>query len=928
MATGQTFGHYRVLEQIGAGGMGVVYRAHDEHLDRDVAVKVLPSTLATSDVARRRFRQEAHALSRLNHSNIAIIHDFDTFGGVDVLVMELVPGATLNESRSSPRSEREVLAIAIQLASGLQAAHDQGIVHRDLKPGNLRLMPDGRLKILDFGLALLFEASGGVTHTATDVAHPPGTLRYMAPELLLGAAPTPLSDIYSAGVAIYELLTGQPPFTGQPGVLMGQILHRAPEPPSAVLRRLSPALDSIVLKAMDRRPERRYQSARELMVDLQRHAEGVAPSMLRPRRVSRRYALVTGGVATAAAAGLAWRLDFLHMPRHGFPARGWAVVADFDNQTGDPLLDQTVHESLTLALQQSAYVNVFTREQLFEALRRMRRETVKRVDEALALEICRRESAQVVFAGSVLQSGSVIRITARVIAATGDLLFGESVDLGKREDLFRRIDELAAVVRERLGESLSRIQQTSAPLDKVTTGSLEALRVYTQAMDAIARGSIASAMPLLQAAISLDPDFALAHRQLARALYTAGRREEANTHLAAAYALRDAVTSRERYFIEAAYYSARERYDDAAQSLGQLVALYPDDSDAQYELNTAQYAVGRIAAAVDAARRVVKIRPNSAEGHEALVLLLARQGKDAEALSTFEQAIPLVGRTEKLRWGAGMSLLGLGRLDEARRTFRELESLGGAYAGIGRLYATRTDMLDGRFKGAIADLSRDVEQDAREKRTSAELLRRYLLARLHMLSGRLAEAKAEALEIAAAPAAAAAATNVQQAALLFSRLGDLPAVRELHKRAIETTVGSPASFTRSCVRQISGEIATLERRWPAAEAEFTAAAAEYQSHLSHMGLARVFEAQGRWEDAGREWQSVLESRGEILRDGFPPDLVLAWLGLGHARENQGQTGQALQYYQHVVDAWREADLVAPLADARSAIRRLAEKTPQ
>ena len=179
MATGQTFGHYRVLEQIGAGGMGVVYRAHDEHLDRDVAVKVLPSTLATSDVARRRFRQEAHALSRLNHSNIAIIHDFDTFGGVDVLVMELVPGATLNESRSSPRSEREVLAIAIQLASGLQAAHDQGIVHRDLKPGNLRLMPDGRLKILDFGLALLFEASGGVTHTATDVAHPPGTLRYM-----------------------------------------------------------------------------------------------------------------------------------------------------------------------------------------------------------------------------------------------------------------------------------------------------------------------------------------------------------------------------------------------------------------------------------------------------------------------------------------------------------------------------------------------------------------------------------------------------------------------------------------------------------------------------------------------------------------------------------------------------------------------------
>ena len=804
MTIGRSFGHYRVLEQIGAGGMGVVYRARDEHLDRDVAVKVLPSTLAASDAARRRFRQEAQALSRLNHPNIAVIHDFDTFGDVDVLVMELVPGATLNEPRSSPWSEREVLDIATQLASGLQAAHDRGIVHRDLKPGNLRLTPDGRLKILDFGLASLLEASGAVTHTASDAGQPRGTLLYMPPEVLHGGTATPSSDIYSAGMAIYEILTGRLPFAGPPAAVMDQVLHRVPDPPSAVTGRGSPALDAVVLKAIDKRPERRYQSARELMVDLQRCAEAHPLEGPGRRGVTRREVVIAAGGLAAAALAAAWRFDLFRGSRPGFPARGWAVVADFDNQTGDTLLDQTVHESLTLALQQSAYVNVLAREQMFETLGRMRRENVRRVDEALALEICRRENAQVILAGSVLQSGTMLRITARVLGATGNLLFSESVELAKREELFGRIDALAARVRQRLGESYSRIQQTSAPLDKVTTGSLEALRVYTQAMDALARGSMDAATPLLQAALSLDPDFAAAHRQLARVLLTTGQRQEALSHLSAAYALRDDVTPRERYFIEGAYYSVRERYEDAAQSLLQLAALYPDDSDAQNELAGAQYRP-RPHPRRDPGgpRGRYRIRPTSSQGYETLVLLLARQGNEAEALTTYEKAVPVFGETERLRWGAGMARFGLGRLDEARQTFKTLESGGGSYAGIGRLYATRVDLLEGRFASAAAALTRDAEQDAHAGRTSAELLRRYLLARAQLLTGRADDARAEAVRIASAPPSGVAAVDVLQAALLFSRLGDLVTLRHLYERAVQTAADSPAAFTRSCVRQIS-----------------------------------------------------------------------------------------------------------------------------
>jgi len=214
---GQVFGHFRVVERIGAGGMGVVYLAHDQHLDRPVALKVLPTALPAEATPRRRFRQEALALSRLNHPNIAVVHDFDTFGDADILVMEYVPGVTLSERlHAGALTEREVLAIGAQFAAGLEAAHAQGIVHRDLKPSNLRLTPDGHLKILDFGLARLFEGSDtALTQTETDVSRPPGTLAYMAPELLRGLAPMPATDIYAAGITLYEPPPGRHRFRGR-----------------------------------------------------------------------------------------------------------------------------------------------------------------------------------------------------------------------------------------------------------------------------------------------------------------------------------------------------------------------------------------------------------------------------------------------------------------------------------------------------------------------------------------------------------------------------------------------------------------------------------------------------------------------------------------------------------------------------------------
>src|SRR3989442_6887560 len=271
---GQILGHYRILEQIGAGGMGVVYRAHDEQLERDVAVKVLPVGTLADEVARKRFRKEALALAKLNHPNIATIFEFGSQGTTDYLVTEYISGQTLDAKLvTGALSEKEVVGLGIQLAQGLSAAHEHGVVHRDLKPANLRLTPDGRLKILDFGLAHLVPHGSelGLTATLTKTQEVSGTLPYMSPEQLRGGMADARTDIWAAGAVLYEMATAHRPFEGKmPTALAGDIIHKAPPPPRRLRSELSPKLEAVILKCLEKEPVKRYSSARELQSDLER----------------------------------------------------------------------------------------------------------------------------------------------------------------------------------------------------------------------------------------------------------------------------------------------------------------------------------------------------------------------------------------------------------------------------------------------------------------------------------------------------------------------------------------------------------------------------------------------------------------------------------------------------------------------------------
>lgn len=915
---GKVVGRYRVIEEIGAGGMGTVYRAVDEHLSRDVALKVLSPGRHTDTNARRQFRDEALALSRLNHPNIAVVFDFDTFGDVDALVMELIPGVTLSDLLRTKRLDQgEILNIGIQLAAGLTAAHEQGVVHGDLKPSNMRLTAGGHLKILDFGLArMLDRMADQSTQTALTERHGAGTLPYMAPEQLDGQPATPQSDIYAAGVTLYELATGERPFSGSTPAVMDRIRRQVPDHPRRRSPRLSPALDAIILKAIDKRPGRRYQSARELLVDLQRCGEGESGAAVTTRTRNHSRRLAVAAMLLAAAGGVWWYAG-LTPPAQAFPNRGWVVIADFDNRTPDPHLGQTLRESLQLALQQSDYINLFSREQVFDALRRMERGDATRVDEELAAAVARREGAHVLIAGSAVQSGSRLRVTLRALTPDGSLLFAESEALSDSSELFARIDQLAQRMRLGLGESLAHLQQASQPLEKVTTRSYDALRLYTQAVDVLARGADEEAPPLLQASLTLDPEFAAAHRLLARAFQRLGNRTGELEQHGLAFERRLGTTPRERYLIEAGYLAAHERYDEAVNSLAQLVALYPADPDARFELAAAYFAIGDIPEAVRESRENFRLRPDAIRLRQQLALLLARSGAEDEALKVATGAGEREGVTPGLRWAAAMALLGLGRLDEAREQLTAIESAHGPYQGIASLYHARADLYEGRFAEAAARLVHDRDAEARAGRASAELVRRYLLARLYLLQGQRREARLEAQAIAAA--SGAKANNLAHAALVLAELGELRAAEQLRQRLTVLADQAPSSFTRSCVHLVTGEIALARGQADAASAAFTSAGDEYKSELAWSGLARSLTQLGRWQDAAEAWTAVVDLRGEVWRDGFPPDLVQAHLELGHVYAQLQRPDAAARQRQIARDLWAGSEASRLLATAAPAI---------
>jgi tetratricopeptide (TPR) repeat protein len=890
-----------------------------------VALKTLGEAWSRAPDARERLLREARAAAGLNHANIAAIYDVVEARDALHIVMEYVEGESLAVRLTAGRlGADDVTSIALQLCDGMAAAHAQGVIHRDLKPANVRLTPEGKIKILDFGLAKTLGTGGSLAASSLDSTpsrpeHLQGTPAYMSPEQLRGQGVDARTDIYSLGVLLYELLTGRRPFQGATVMELGTAILTEPTPaPAQADAATPPGLSAIVARAMARDREERFQSVVEMREALRRLPPSVSdrttvsalfpwaipPAVRRTRRSTR--ALWVVAVLAALATGL-WLWGYRWPPpSSAFADRDWLLVGDVENGAGEPVFEDSLREGLVTALDQSSYVNVLPRERVVAALARMRRGPSTRIDATVGREICQREGVKALLLANLRRSGAAFQVSVQVLeAATGRSFFTEREQFTDKEQAFGKIDALARRVRENLGEPLARIARASRPLAQATTRSLEALQLYSKAREASARGDVPMAQGLLVKALEIDPDFAMAHFLLGNLASRLGDVAMTTTHWTRAYELREELSDRERPLVVASWQKLRGDYEKAVETLRLLTEIYPDDLDGRRELALALDAAGESARAVEELREVVRLDPYDLRSYGNLGLFLVTAGDFEGAAAIYDEAGRRALSSPYFGWGQGLSKLGLGDVEGALSEFRALEKAAPPFESLGRLYAARTAIHEGHFAEAHEELATGFRAERALGKGRFLALGRILSARLFWLEGRRAEARRE-LEDVLVAGKETEEDVLGDAGQLLAEMGDLGRARVV-LRWLESGDGIPPTpFRKSYMHNLQAEIALAEGQADRAIEIFQRGAEDYPQYTSHLGLARAYGVRGDWRRAAEERRKVLEARGEILRFGFPADWALGHLELARVERRLGDETAAAEHYRAFLDLWKDA----------------------
>jgi eukaryotic-like serine/threonine-protein kinase len=643
---GDTIGPYEILARIGAGGMGIVYRARDSRLEREVAIKILSVGLLSDDGARRRFRKEALALAKLSHANVAAVYDVGEQGGTDYIVMECVPGLPLAEKlKSGALLEKEISSLGSQIAAALEEAHEQGIIHRDLKPANVMVTPKGQAKVLDFGLAKLLPFGTATTQSFAESHALVGTLPYMAPEQLEGDPVDARTDIHALGLVLYEMASGRRLFQ-QDSIpqLTDAILHRQPVTPRAYNARVSPELERIILKCLEKEPDNRYQSAKELGVDL-RHlgapqaVTSVSAAALAPARSRRSLWPILAGAAALVAAATAGAYFYLHRAPK-LTEKDSIVIADFANSTGDPVFDGTLRQGLTAQLQQTPFLQLVSGDRISQALRLMEKPANTRLTNDVARQICQRVNATALIEGSIAALGSqyVLGLDA-LNCSTGEILDQEQVTAGGKETVLAALGTAASAIRKKLGESAGSLQTYDVPFDQaITTSSLEALQAYTRGTETLEQGDFPSAISFFQRAVAIDPNFATAYSTLGIAYHISGEGIPAAQYLSKAYSLRERASEREQFTISLDYAEVvTGDLDEEARIGEQWAKVFPRDAPAYLGQTSVDYLAGQFEQGLAAAREYIRLDPTPI-GYWLVALGCLHLGRPNEARATTQEA--------------------------------------------------------------------------------------------------------------------------------------------------------------------------------------------------------------------------------------------------------------------------------------------------
>ena len=938
---GQTISHFRILEKLGAGGMGVVYKAVDARLDRPVALKFLPDNLVQDSQALERFRREAHAASALNHPGICTIYDIGEQGHLPFIAMEFVDGETLQQHiHGKPLPLERILDLGIQIADALDVAHSGGIIHRDIKPSNVFVTKRGQAKVLDFGLAKLvarnlpdlpgLDSEGSSSKASQEsvsiVGVISGTPAYMAPEQVRGDDLDMRVDIFALGLLLYEMATGRQAFAAKsPGAIIEAILTRTPASVRTVNPEIPARLEEIIGKCLEKDRDKRYADAGAVRADLQQL-----------KRVMETGQLTQSTAALAAQSrGLGWRAvaagaavvvglvaagGWLYGTRraHALTQTDTIVLGDFANKTGDPIFDDTLRQGLAAQLQQSPFLSLVSEQRIQQTLRLMGKPADSKLSPAIAGDLCQRAGSKAYLSGSITSMGSqyVIGINA-VNCQTGDYLAQEQVTANGKENVLKVLSEASTKLREKLGESLKSIQRLDAPIEQVTTPSLEALQAYSLGRKTlIGKADYNAALPLLERSIQLDPKFAMAYATLGTAYHNLGEKMLAAENTRKSYELRAHVSEWEKFYIESHYHhfvtgdleKAREAYELWAQ-------IYPREQVPAINLGVIYQTLGQ---------------------HD-------------KSLAEYREAFRL-GPTESLNFGNLVNgYVHMKRLEEARVVANEalLKNLDSADLRLG-LYQIAF------LKNDLAGMAQQVEWSLGKPGKESAVL--ALEASTAAYYGKLAAAREFDRQAAASAGRAdekeGAAGCEATAALWEALYGNAAAARQHSAVAVAASKGRDAQYVSALALAVIGDSARaealaddLEKRYPydtivrfnylptlraqvalhfsnggAKAVEILVAASPYELGVSGSSTfwtnlypvyvrGEAFLAAGQGAQAAGEFQKILDWPGVVVNE---PIGALAYLGLARSLALAGKAAESRASYESFFSVWKEADGDVPI----------------